>query len=83
MKKVSTTIGSFAAKTHLASLLDKVEAGEEYVITKRGRPVARLAPCPPAETAPDMGTLISRFSALRQSVKGRADIKAYIKEGRR
>lgn len=83
MKKARITIGSFAAKTHLASLLDKVAAGEEYIITKRGRPVARLAPCPPAETAPDMGALISRFSALRQSVKGSADIRAYINEGRR
>lgn len=35
-------IGSFEAKTHLAELLRKAEAGEEVVITRRGRPVARL-----------------------------------------
>lgn len=37
-------IGAFDAKTHLSSLLDKVARGEEILITKRGRPVARLVP---------------------------------------
>lgn len=32
------------AKAHLSALLDRVEAGEEVVITRRGKPVARLAP---------------------------------------
>lgn len=36
------TVGAFEAKTHLSSLLDRVAAGEEVVITKHGRPVARL-----------------------------------------
>jgi prevent-host-death family protein len=36
------TVGAFEAKTHLSALLDRVEAGEEVVITKHGRPVARL-----------------------------------------
>ncbi len=37
-------VGSFEAKTHLARLLDEVAAGGEVVITRRGRPVARLVP---------------------------------------
>ncbi|MFO7763531.1 MAG: type II toxin-antitoxin system prevent-host-death family antitoxin [Wenzhouxiangellaceae bacterium] len=37
-------IGAFEAKTHLAELLRKAEAGEEVVITRRGKPVARLVP---------------------------------------
>jgi prevent-host-death family protein len=36
------TVGAFEAKTHLSNLLDRVVAGEEVVITKHGRPVARL-----------------------------------------
>ena len=36
------TVGAFEAKTHLSSLLDKVAAGEEAVITRHGKPVARL-----------------------------------------
>jgi prevent-host-death family protein len=31
------------AKAHLSELLDKVEAGEEVVITRHGRPVAQLS----------------------------------------
>jgi prevent-host-death family protein len=38
------TIGSFAAKTHLSSLLDEVSHGASFLITKRGRPVAALSP---------------------------------------
>ncbi|MBB5684633.1 type II toxin-antitoxin system Phd/YefM family antitoxin [Sphingobium boeckii] len=32
------------AKAHLSGLVDRVEAGEQLVITRRGRPVARLVP---------------------------------------
>ena len=32
------------AKTHLSRLLARVEAGEEIVISRGGRPVARLVP---------------------------------------
>jgi len=32
------------AKSHLSAIVDRVEAGEEVVITRRGRPVARIVP---------------------------------------
>lgn len=32
------------AKTHLSRLIGRVEAGEEVVIAKAGKPVARLVP---------------------------------------
>ena len=32
------------AKTHLSRLLERVEAGEEIVVARAGRPVARLVP---------------------------------------
>ena len=38
-------IGAFEAKNTLGALLDRVEQGEEVVITRHGKPVARLAPC--------------------------------------
>jgi prevent-host-death family protein len=37
-------IGAFEAKNTLGTLLDRVESGEEVVITRHGRPVARLVP---------------------------------------
>jgi prevent-host-death family protein len=36
-------IGAFEAKSRLGQLLDQVEAGEDIIITRRGRPVARLS----------------------------------------
>jgi prevent-host-death family protein len=42
-----TTIGAFEAKNTLGSLLDRVERGEEVVITRHGRAVARLVPNTP------------------------------------
>ena len=36
------TVNVHAAKTHFSSLLDRVAAGEEIVIAKAGKPVARL-----------------------------------------
>lgn len=32
------------AKTHLSGLLERVEAGEEIVIARAGKPVAKLVP---------------------------------------
>ena len=32
------------AKTHLSRLLERVEAGEEVVVARAGRPIARLIP---------------------------------------
>ena len=37
-------IGAFEAKSKLGQLLDWVEAGEEVVITRRGKVVAKLVP---------------------------------------
>jgi prevent-host-death family protein len=39
-----TEVGAFEAKNTLGSLLDRVERGEEIVITRHGKPVARLVP---------------------------------------
>ncbi|MGI8824998.1 MAG: type II toxin-antitoxin system Phd/YefM family antitoxin [Chloroflexota bacterium] len=37
-------VNVYEAKTHLSRLLDRVEAGEEIIIGRAGRPVARLVP---------------------------------------
>ncbi|GAB6063167.1 type II toxin-antitoxin system Phd/YefM family antitoxin [Deferrisoma palaeochoriense] len=38
------TVSVHETKTHLSKLLDRVSAGEEVVIAKAGKPVARLIP---------------------------------------
>jgi prevent-host-death family protein len=35
-------VGAFEAKTHFSELLRQVEAGDTIIITRHGRPVARL-----------------------------------------
>ena len=41
------SVNIHAAKTHLSRLVDRVERGEEVVIARAGRPVARLVPYRP------------------------------------
>ncbi|MGH2737284.1 MAG: type II toxin-antitoxin system Phd/YefM family antitoxin [Actinomycetota bacterium] len=41
------TVNIHDAKTHFSRLVDRVLQGEEVVIAKAGRPVARLVPLPP------------------------------------
>jgi len=38
------TVNIHDAKTHFSKLLTRVESGEEIVIAKAGKPVARLSP---------------------------------------
>jgi prevent-host-death family protein len=37
-------IGAFEAKTHLPKLLERVQKGERFIITKHGHPIAELIP---------------------------------------
>lgn len=41
---VRETVGLYEAKTHLSSLVDRAADGEEIVISKSGKPKARLVP---------------------------------------
>ncbi len=60
-------VGGFDAKTHLSDLLDRVEAGEEIVITRRGKPVARLSPVP-VERKLTPAEIVAQFAELRKGV---------------
>ena len=42
------TVNLHAAKTHFSRLVDEAAAGEEIVIAKAGKPVAKLVPLTPA-----------------------------------
>jgi prevent-host-death family protein len=41
---MTASVNVYEAKTHLSQLLDRVAAGEEIVIARAGRPIARLVP---------------------------------------
>ncbi len=82
-----TAIGSFAAKTHFASLLERVEHGEEILITRRGKPVARLVPAHTGHDRAAARAAADRLEALAQAMQlGPFDWeewKGYRDEGRR
>ena len=52
------------AKAHLSELLNTVESGEEVLITRHGRPVAKMVPVSPVKHAMPL----KRLAALRQQV---------------
>lgn len=58
-------VGILEAKTHLSRLVERAERGEEIVLTRHGRPVARLAPLRPAPSPPvPGGDLVARIKAI-------------------
>jgi prevent-host-death family protein len=44
---VTQIVNIHEAKTHFSKLVERAEAGEEFVIARAGAPVARLGPLPP------------------------------------
>lgn len=77
-------VGAFKAKTHLAQLLDQVEAGEKIMITRHGEPVAMLVPAKPAPEQEQIRQLIAEIRATRTgtTLEG-ATVKELVNEGRK
>jgi len=80
-------IGAFEAKTHFSELLERAERGEEIVITKRGKAVARLIPMP-VEREEEAG--LAALRRMREIAKTTGikrfdwkEWKKYVEEGRR
>lgn len=61
-------VGTFEAKTHLPRLLERVAQGEEFTITKHGKPVARLVAASTVNPKPDVQAAVA---AMKQFRKGR------------
>jgi prevent-host-death family protein len=76
-------IGAFEAKSRLGQLLDWVEAGEEIVITRRGKPVARLVAPSPGFDRTEARAAAQRIRDMSKGVTlGGLEIKDLINEGR-
>lgn len=77
------TVGASRAKTELSRLLDQVAAGEEVLITKHGKPVARLV----GEKTWDQAQVDFAFEKLREmrenTTLGGLSWKELRDEGRR
>jgi prevent-host-death family protein len=74
------SIDTYAAKTQLSRLLARVEAGEEIVITRRGKPVARLVPAAPRRPR-IIGLLKGQFTAPDDINDGDEEIARLFEEG--
>ena len=76
-------LGAYEAKTHLSRLLDEVERGETFAITKHGRPVALLVP---AAGGSDL-SIKKAIAGLRRFRRGRklqgVSLRELIAEDRR
>jgi len=84
---VGITVGAFEAKTKLAELLDKVEAGESVTITRHGKAVAQLVA---VKSNDDRVRLRALVDEIKRSRIGRGKpagpgttIPELIKSGRR
>ena len=76
-------IGAFEAKSRLGQLLDRVEAGEEVVITRRGKIVAKLVPPDTGVDRAKARAAAARIIERRRGVTlGGLKIKDLIDEGR-
>jgi prevent-host-death family protein len=78
-------IGAFEAKTHFSQIIDKVERGADYVVTRRGKPVAKIIPF---EQKPEMTweEVVAEFKEIRKKFRGKPgsfNIREAIEEGRR
>lgn len=77
-------IGSFEAKTHIASLLDRVAKGEKITITRHGVPAALLVPVGPTEHKLSHQEIVQGMRDLRKRVKpGKMSVRDMVNEGRR
>jgi len=81
---MTETIQASEAKTRLLQLLDAVERGESFVITRHGRPIARLSPEADRRRA-DIEAAVASIRALRARI-GKMTVEEILSardEGRR
>lgn len=79
-----TQVGVFEAKNRLSALLDAVERGGEVVITRRGKPVARLTAHEPGFDREKARRAAAGLRAARAGARlDGLSIRDLIDEGRR
>jgi prevent-host-death family protein len=81
-------VGIFEAKTHLSSLVDEVEKGGEVIITRHGKPIAKLVRAEERHTPEKIAQRRKALAELREMARQRGlrasheEIKSWIEEGR-
>jgi len=76
-------VALFEAKNKLSGLLDQVAVGEEFIITRHGKPAARLAPVEPVfDRAKAKQAAKALLEARKGVTLGGLSIKELVNEGR-
>jgi prevent-host-death family protein len=90
---MTATLGVLDARSRFSELIDRAERGEETIVTRHGRVVARIAPpataIRQARTPEDIAALMETVRLNREEIRRtsghvtQAEIKAWIQEGQR
>jgi prevent-host-death family protein len=81
-------VGMFQAKTNLSSLVEEVEKGGEVMITRHGKPVAKLVRAEDQVTPDELARRRKAMEELREMARKRGlrisheEIKSWIEDGR-
>lgn len=76
------SISFFEAKTNLSALLREAEKGQEFIVTNRGRPIAKIVPFE-KNSMSEWDLFLISANKIRNHQKGKISIKSLIKEGRK
>lgn len=71
------------AKAHLSELVEQAANGEEVIITKRGKPVARLAPVQSKRVRVDAKTLRAHTSTMTFQTQSAGDFVRAMRDSDR
>ena len=82
---MTQTIGAFEAKTHFSQIIEKAEHGADFIITKRGKPVAKIIPFNKEKemTFKEAVEKLKEFRKLYRGEPGSFNIREAIEDGRR
>jgi antitoxin (DNA-binding transcriptional repressor) of toxin-antitoxin stability system len=74
------TVNLAHAKAHLSDLIDKVEAGEEVIITRHGKPVAHMRQAVSAKKPLDFEALAELRAMLPPQKRSSADVLRELRD---
>ena len=85
------TVGLFEAKTHLSELIARAERGEEVVVTRHNKPVAKIVPFGdvPRDLLQRRREAVAAMQAIGRDIAAQSgpiaqdEIHGWIHEGRR
>lgn len=77
-----TAIGIYEAKSRFSKLVKQVESGQEVVLTRRGKPVAKLVRANSSSNV-DNSAAVNEIIALSKTLRVRRfDLRKVIESGR-